>query len=882
MATSDRYISPVFQATNSSGQVLASAKLFFYDAGTTTPKSTFSDKELTSANTNPVIADGGGFWSDIFLEPGDYKVTLKTAADVEIWTRDYIKGGLPSAVNDALSKTTLLLARQAMGGNASINYATDYYTGVNGVSDVPTDNWTTLQAAVSAAATQNVPLYIPPSKPYTGADFWLFDANGTSPLQIQASMKIWGDGPQDSKMNFAAGTQGFQLDSGVTGASFVTFEGLHIRGSDDEATSDHIGINFEKGNYLDINNCLLEDWTDCLLLDARNAGLQSVHSTDLFTLQNKEVNENNNFPRRGIRTLGNVQASRFVNTTTYGEVNNSSYGFDIPENNANATPGTAVPNTDIGQNNGGQWDGSLRYYGIANPLSTNGGAPDGRQLSRPGSIRAYYRRTRLELTITAGTKANPCVLTSSGNHGMATGDVVYVEGTGLESAEGVFTVTKVSDTTFSIGSDTSSDTGTFASGGTATRNGDASPTLVAQTTGTPNVDRRTDYNLRVFDTNTTLSTGAIIDPADDIRSAGTLPVATYAVVLDFGGAVNEGDEFFIIWADGQGTTGVDLEGGSGNSFTNLQVGGFQTLVKCAATDWEIDIDYMQLAEVGLQITSASDGFIRANVRHGNNTVRDPVSRSAAVGVVELYSGATEYWQHVARESGSHIVLPSATAEPITFGSSLTVSAATNAAAPKPSRIETSTAHGLVTGDRVYVGGVDGTPPAGFNGWWTVDRNTSTRLYLGGGAGTGGGSYVSGGVVIPVANTLAIMNNDYIGPREAMCQLDLGLTRGGTGDISATVIISRSFEGNDRGSDGFNPGNFTVLASQQIKLYQGSATEVRMPFTLRVIDTTSGNFVDGSESAAYQVSITTDANTTATVYGGATNPSWIGCRRSNVP
>ena len=63
------------------------AKLFFYATGTSTPASTFSDSAGSIPNTNPVIADSNGLFSDIFLS-GTYKVILKDTNNVQIWEAD--------------------------------------------------------------------------------------------------------------------------------------------------------------------------------------------------------------------------------------------------------------------------------------------------------------------------------------------------------------------------------------------------------------------------------------------------------------------------------------------------------------------------------------------------------------------------------------------------------------------------------------------------------------------------------------------------------------------------------------------------------------------------------------------------------------------------
>ena len=62
-------------------------KLYTYAAGTSTPKDSYINAALT-ANTNPVILDARGE-CDLVLS-GNYKLILKTDADVTVWTVDNI------------------------------------------------------------------------------------------------------------------------------------------------------------------------------------------------------------------------------------------------------------------------------------------------------------------------------------------------------------------------------------------------------------------------------------------------------------------------------------------------------------------------------------------------------------------------------------------------------------------------------------------------------------------------------------------------------------------------------------------------------------------------------------------------------------------------
>ena len=77
--------------------------MYFYETGTSTPLDTYSDNALSSANANPVVADSNGRFAAIFLKGQDYKVVLKTSADVTIWTEDPCHGG---SVADLVDDTT--------------------------------------------------------------------------------------------------------------------------------------------------------------------------------------------------------------------------------------------------------------------------------------------------------------------------------------------------------------------------------------------------------------------------------------------------------------------------------------------------------------------------------------------------------------------------------------------------------------------------------------------------------------------------------------------------------------------------------------------------------------------------------------------------------
>ena len=88
------------------------ALLYFFDFGTSTPKTTYSDFALTTANTSPVVADADGLFSDIYLDV-QASVTLRDRNNVVIWGPKDIYAPDDSISALAASNITVLDA----GGN---------------------------------------------------------------------------------------------------------------------------------------------------------------------------------------------------------------------------------------------------------------------------------------------------------------------------------------------------------------------------------------------------------------------------------------------------------------------------------------------------------------------------------------------------------------------------------------------------------------------------------------------------------------------------------------------------------------------------------------------------------------------------------------------
>jgi parallel beta-helix repeat protein len=84
----DQIYSPVMQVFTSDGDPGVGYKLYTYEAGTTTPKTVYTDEACTVAASNPVVFDSRG--EAVIYYDDEYKFVLKTDADVTVWTVDSV------------------------------------------------------------------------------------------------------------------------------------------------------------------------------------------------------------------------------------------------------------------------------------------------------------------------------------------------------------------------------------------------------------------------------------------------------------------------------------------------------------------------------------------------------------------------------------------------------------------------------------------------------------------------------------------------------------------------------------------------------------------------------------------------------------------------
>lgn len=85
------FITPRSSAFGQNVRPPAGAKWYFFEAGTTTPKPSYTTNDETVAQSHPVVADGNGLFAAIYIS-GVYKARLTDADDVQIYEEDNLQG----------------------------------------------------------------------------------------------------------------------------------------------------------------------------------------------------------------------------------------------------------------------------------------------------------------------------------------------------------------------------------------------------------------------------------------------------------------------------------------------------------------------------------------------------------------------------------------------------------------------------------------------------------------------------------------------------------------------------------------------------------------------------------------------------------------------
>lgn len=151
--TGSRFLCPIFTALDQNADPLPRAQLYFYDNNTTNQMQIYTDIDLTTAQGQPVLADGAGrFLRDMFLSNGLYAVELRNASGVQQWLKNDCGASVSGSGTDASFPFPGAVV-EFYGTQEQLDVAiSDFWYVMDGTSGVPNLNNTYSKACVDVAS----------------------------------------------------------------------------------------------------------------------------------------------------------------------------------------------------------------------------------------------------------------------------------------------------------------------------------------------------------------------------------------------------------------------------------------------------------------------------------------------------------------------------------------------------------------------------------------------------------------------------------------------------------------------------------------------------------------------------------------------------------
>lgn len=266
-----------WQFLDNNGVILSGGLLYIYQAGTTTPATTYTSVSGATAHANPIVLDSAGrVGSEIWITEGtSCKFLLKTSAGVELWTKDNIEGvndvsAATAAATAALNAFEAALA--ASTGSSLVGYTQPGITAVartvqarlrdvvsakdfGATGDGATDDTTAIQAAINYAVANGRDLFIPDGT-------YIVDQLTYDSTAYALMPSIYGSGRNQTIIKKKAGsTVGALLTIGSYAATNfmanVTIEGITFDGlNSSTSTFGILCYNFVRSRII---NCIVKN-----------------------------------------------------------------------------------------------------------------------------------------------------------------------------------------------------------------------------------------------------------------------------------------------------------------------------------------------------------------------------------------------------------------------------------------------------------------------------------------------------------------------------------------------------------------------------------------------------------------------------------------------
>lgn len=224
------FVSPKFKEWDSNGDPLSGGKVYTYESGLTTPKTTYSNRALSSANANPVILDSRGE-AAIFCR-GLFKIVVKDSNDVTLYTLDNLQVS-ESTLVDTDNDTKIQVEETADEDKIRFDIAgTEQIVLQDGLLYPTTDNDVDFGDGthrfkkihnVNYHTTSTYYATMPSNGVSANAKFMLGDSNTITWLYLNTAppgWKVTATGA-DTVLGISGGAQAYNVDGGTAGGTWT-------------------------------------------------------------------------------------------------------------------------------------------------------------------------------------------------------------------------------------------------------------------------------------------------------------------------------------------------------------------------------------------------------------------------------------------------------------------------------------------------------------------------------------------------------------------------------------------------------------------------------------------------------------------------------------
>jgi hypothetical protein len=307
---SSLFAPPRTREFTASGAPQGGAKLWFYLAGTTTPTTVYQDPDRTIAHSNPVIADVGGLFPTIWLDPQvTYRVVMTTTLNATLWEVPEYAGS--TLTGDLAGRA--IWPQSALEAGASVvptNYmfppgdVRRYGADTTGVADS--------SSALNAPLSAGIPAYIPRG---------VF--KHASPLQIRTGSVIYGEGPSATTVIYSGAGNAIGNATPGTRIYDVLIENLTLR-----ATGGGVyGLSLDSVSTSIFNNLLIESFT---------TGVRCYSPVSGYSVYNRFYGVTTNGCTTGFLLDGtSSNAHTFYSCRFNGATKTGTVGWRIADSNGN-------------------------------------------------------------------------------------------------------------------------------------------------------------------------------------------------------------------------------------------------------------------------------------------------------------------------------------------------------------------------------------------------------------------------------------------------------------------------------------------------------------------------------------------------------------------